>query len=160
MIPQLTPVEANYIFCLAVAGAVRDAVMMRFGRTFLGWPASRPPFTLDGPVLPGHGEWLAQQPELADLTALDAARVLQVHTNVKLVSEEGYREHDDLAQISLALAAHDLDPGGAYVASWTWYEHSFCRTCGAPYSPNGDGWDGECPNCADRTSAAEDEESS
>lgn len=30
-----------------------------------------------------------------------------------------------------------------------------CRTCGDPYSEFGDGWDGECPTCADRTYARE-----
>lgn len=31
-----------------------------------------------------------------------------------------------------------------------------CRTCSEPYSEYGDGWDGECPDCADRTWAAEE----
>jgi DNA-directed RNA polymerase subunit RPC12/RpoP len=26
-----------------------------------------------------------------------------------------------------------------------------CRSCGARYSEYGDGWDGECPTCADKT---------
>ena len=26
-----------------------------------------------------------------------------------------------------------------------------CRTCGDRYSEFGDGWEGECPDCADRT---------
>lgn len=26
-----------------------------------------------------------------------------------------------------------------------------CRTCGDRYAPYGDGWDGECPTCADIT---------
>ena len=26
-----------------------------------------------------------------------------------------------------------------------------CRTCGEVYEPNGDGYDGECPSCADKT---------
>lgn len=30
-----------------------------------------------------------------------------------------------------------------------------CRTCGERYSEFGDGWDGECPSCADRTYARE-----
>jgi DNA-directed RNA polymerase subunit RPC12/RpoP len=30
-----------------------------------------------------------------------------------------------------------------------------CRTCGATYSEFGDGWEGECPDCADRTYAKE-----
>lgn len=30
------------------------------------------------------------------------------------------------------------------------YHSQFCRTCGDP-SDNGEGWDGECGNCADRT---------
>jgi hypothetical protein len=32
-----------------------------------------------------------------------------------------------------------------------------CRTCGEPYDGYGDGWDGECGNCADR-SYVEDED--
>ena len=28
-----------------------------------------------------------------------------------------------------------------------------CRTCGQHYCPGGDGYDGECPDCADRTEA-------
>jgi hypothetical protein len=26
-----------------------------------------------------------------------------------------------------------------------------CRTCGEAYPEFGDGWDGECPACADKT---------
>lgn len=32
-----------------------------------------------------------------------------------------------------------------------------CRTCGDRYEDGGDGWDGECPSCADRTAALEGE---
>lgn len=31
-----------------------------------------------------------------------------------------------------------------------------CRTCGDTYPDAGDGWDGECGNCADRTYIAEE----
>lgn len=31
-----------------------------------------------------------------------------------------------------------------------------CRTCGEPHAQGGDGWDGECGDCADRT-ASQDE---
>lgn len=34
------------------------------------------------------------------------------------------------------------------------YHAEFCRTCAEP-SDNGEGWDGECGNCADRTWHAE-----
>jgi DNA mismatch endonuclease Vsr len=33
-----------------------------------------------------------------------------------------------------------------------------CRECGEPYPDGGDGWDGLCPDCADRASAIEDAE--
>jgi hypothetical protein len=33
-----------------------------------------------------------------------------------------------------------------------------CRTCGEAYRGGGDGWDGECPECADKTAAAEGDE--
>jgi hypothetical protein len=32
-----------------------------------------------------------------------------------------------------------------------------CRTCGAKYADGGDGFDGECPSCADRRAAAAEE---
>jgi hypothetical protein len=32
----------------------------------------------------------------------------------------------------------------------------FCRTCGAVYRGFGDGWNGECPDCADRTFASQE----
>lgn len=32
-----------------------------------------------------------------------------------------------------------------------------CRTCRDRYPDAGDGWDGECPGCADRTFAAKQE---
>ena len=31
-----------------------------------------------------------------------------------------------------------------------------CRTCGEPYGAFGDGWDGECPDCADKSYAKEE----
>lgn len=34
-------------------------------------------------------------------------------------------------------------------------EDGHCRTCGQPYEDGGDGYDGECPDCADKTFAAE-----
>lgn len=30
-------------------------------------------------------------------------------------------------------------------------DHVHCRTCGGSYSEYGDGYDGECPSCADAT---------
>lgn len=29
-------------------------------------------------------------------------------------------------------------------------EANACRTCGEDYTPGGDGWNGECPSCADK----------
>lgn len=49
------------------------------------------------------------------------------------------------------------DDPGAYVMAWVWVDNSeagvdnICRTCGEPYKEGGDGWDGECPDCADKT---------
>lgn len=31
-----------------------------------------------------------------------------------------------------------------------------CRTCGEAYAEAGDGWDGQCPDCADRRANAEE----
>jgi len=33
-----------------------------------------------------------------------------------------------------------------------------CRTCGQRYAYAGDGWDGECPECADKTFEHEERE--
>lgn len=52
------------------------------------------------------------------------------------------------------------DPG-AYVMCWRWVTNEEagvttpgrCITCGEPYDEAGDGWDGECPDCADVTEA-------
>lgn len=33
-----------------------------------------------------------------------------------------------------------------------------CRTCGDRYPDAGDGWDGECPDCADKTYLRENPE--
>lgn len=30
-------------------------------------------------------------------------------------------------------------------------DEDVCRTCGEPYEDGGDGFDGECPDCADKT---------
>lgn len=35
-------------------------------------------------------------------------------------------------------------------------EDGHCRTCGQPYEDGGDGYDGECPDCADKTYQAEE----
>lgn len=43
---------------------------------------------------------------------------------------------------------------GAYVMAWIWVDNSdagICRTCGEAYEEGGDGYDGECPDCADKT---------
>lgn len=60
-------------------------------------------------------------------------------------------EVDDDAEVSMG-----EDPG-AYVMSWTWVDAAdagLCRTCSASYSGAGDGYDGECADCADKTEAA------
>lgn len=51
--------------------------------------------------------------------------------------------------------------GGAYVMAWFWVsdeiagiedeDENLCRTCGEEYDEGGDGYDGECPDCADKT---------
>lgn len=36
-------------------------------------------------------------------------------------------------------------------------ENEHCRECGDTYPQGGDGWDGLCPDCADKAEAKEDE---
>lgn len=43
---------------------------------------------------------------------------------------------------------------GSAMCVYVGYHREFCRTCGEP-SGGGEGWDGECGNCADRTYARE-----
>jgi hypothetical protein len=69
-----------------------------------------------------------------------AAKELHVH--------EGTLEIDPGAMVSQS------EDGGAYVQAWVWVDDDdaeLCRTCRAPYDGCGDGYDGECPDCADKT---------
>lgn len=64
--------------------------------------------------------------------------------------EDGAIEMDDDAEVSIG-----EDPG-AYVMVWTWVSNvdaGLCRTCACAYDHAGDGYDGECPDCADITEA-------
>lgn len=45
---------------------------------------------------------------------------------------------------------------GAALCVYVGYHREFCRTCGEP-SDDGEGWDGECGNCADRREDAIEE---
>ena len=68
-----------------------------------------------------------------------------------LVVEDGECEMDDDAEVSIG------EDDGAYVMTWTWVtseEAGLCVTCRASYDGAGDGFDGECPDCADKTEAA------
>lgn len=56
-------------------------------------------------------------------------------------------EIDDMPEVSPA----DL---GVWVSAWVWIardEQETCRTCDAPLDEAGDGWDGECGDCADKS---------
>lgn len=64
--------------------------------------------------------------------------------------EEGELEIDDDADVNMG------DDPGAYVMVWRWVssdDAGLCRTCSCAYDGAGDGWDGECPDCADKTEA-------
>lgn len=86
------------------------------------------------------------------------------------VSASAYRaaaqaQADDELEIDDdAVVSEGSDPG-AWVHAWIWITNSkagitdddgdedenTCRTCGEPYEEGGDGFDGECPSCADKT---------
>lgn len=60
---------------------------------------------------------------------------------------------------------HETQAGETKLEYLEWVEQryqdnpdDYCRTCFEPYADNGDGWDGECPICADRTEARKDED--
>ncbi len=67
---------------------------------------------------------------------------------------DGELEIDDGAKVSVS------DDDGAYVQVWVWVSDEVagldpkCRTCGNRYSDGGDGFDGECPSCADKSEDA------
>ena len=49
---------------------------------------------------------------------------------------------------------------GAYVLVWKWVdacEAGVCITCGSVYANNGEGYAGECGDCANKTFASDDE---
>lgn len=56
------------------------------------------------------------------------------------------QEHDTTEALRIDLTEIDEDEDG------------HCRTCGQPYEEGGDGYDGECPDCADQSAAEEEEE--
>lgn len=64
---------------------------------------------------------------------------------------EGEVEIEDPGCISLS------DDGGAYVMAFVFVPgDNFCRTCRKPFDEGGDGYDGECPSCADKTANKEE----
>lgn len=88
-----------------------------------------------------------QDPEHQRLVAAYRAGVTEL--------EDGAIEMDEDAEVSMG-----EDPG-AYVMVWAWVSNEdagLCRTCACTYNHAGDGWDGECPDCADKTEALLDEE--
>ncbi|MCO5145398.1 MAG: hypothetical protein M9895_04360 [Aquamicrobium sp.] len=112
----------------------------------------------DGPAV-DHGAAIIAKIQANEAeNPLDAAYRNAVETNDEL-------EVDDDAIVSLG-----ADPG-AWVHAWVWVTNeqigitdiddadrgdaNNCRTCGEKYDPYGDGYDGECPDCADKTYAKE-----
>lgn len=78
----------------------------------------------------GYHEWVEQREQ----GARDDGKVICLHCGNAFTKEEGCdsafcttRRHDASLEV--------------------------CRTCGVEYSPYGDGYDGECPECADKTEA-------
>ena len=68
---------------------------------------------------------------------------------------EGEVEIDDDAIVSLG------DDDGAYVEAWVWVnkeEAGICRECGEPNANNGEGFDGLCGNCANKTEGPDPED--
>jgi hypothetical protein len=68
---------------------------------------------------------------------------------------------DELEVDDDAIVSMGADPG-AWVHAWVWVtneragieedeDENVCRTCGEEYPEGGDGFDGECPDCADKT---------
>ena len=96
---------------------------------------------------------------------------------LKAINERTERGPNDAAYIGAArevFATDDLeiddDPNvslggdpGAWVHAWVWVsdedagiqtedeDENICRTCSETYAEGGDGYDGECPSCADKT---------
>lgn len=81
----------------------------------------------------------AENPVDAARQAWEAMRREGSIANVFMVQEEDTAE-------AIKVDLTEVDEDGA------------CRTCGQHYEDGGDGYDGECPDCADKTSAAMDED--
>ena len=59
------------------------------------------------------------------------------------------RGYDDWCDVRDEMAADDADMGLTDAVT-----DEGCRSCGRSYPEGGDGYDGECPDCADKTEAA------
>jgi hypothetical protein len=65
--------------------------------------------------------------------------------------------HEGTLEIDSGAIVSRSDDGGAYVAAWVWVG-DLCRTC-LLVKPDGEGYDGECETCADKTETARERES-
>lgn len=69
-----------------------------------------------------------------------------------VTTRDGETEQDGDAEVSLG------DDPGAYVMTWTWVpaeDAGVCISCGELFGTAGDGWMGECPDCADISASQE-----
>lgn len=94
--------------------------------------------------------------EDADIESLDIEHVVRPPVI--------YSIPDEIPGHPVADWLHETQAGETKLDYPEWVEQryqdnpdDYCRTCFEPYAGNGDGWDGECPICADRTAARKDE---
>ena len=72
---------------------------------------------------------------------------------------ERAKAYRNAVEVSDELEMHEdapvsLGDSGAFVQTWTWVsniEAGICITCGDTNADNGEGFDGECGSCSDKT---------
>jgi hypothetical protein len=115
--------------------------------------------------------WRREDGELSKRLNLRADKYVNIANTIQKAqavdpSDAAYRAaaqaqaDDELEVDEDAIVSVGSDPG-AFVQAWIWIsneeagikddDEDTCRTCGEEYPEGGDGFDGECPNCADKT---------
>lgn len=69
-----------------------------------------------------------------------------VEGNVTVFAYEAPSDH--IGVVAWGASNHLRYVGSQHASLWV---GDICRTCGDTYDPYGDGYDGECPSCADKS---------
>lgn len=84
------------------------------------------------------------------------------HHDAYIEAAREYHHSEGDLEIEPDALVSTSEDNGAYVMAWQWVSNSeanICDTCGEHYDEGGDGFDGNCPSCADYTDQVEDPDS-